>query len=84
MFTYISLSLNEASFLPKLQDHFAEFLKLYYFIRFCILYLTTWVGYKYGFIMFIVFSRIQNFLFFKNIKKTKNINIVTKFNKFNK
>jgi len=60
--------LNKVSFLPKLQDHFAEFLRFYYFIRFSILYLTTGVGYKYGFIIFIVFSRIINLFYFKTLK----------------
>lgn len=30
--------------LPKLQNHFAEFLQYYYLIRLNILYLFTWVG----------------------------------------
>lgn len=39
----------KAPLLPKLRGHFAEFLRPCFSIRLSILYLTTGVGYKYGF-----------------------------------
>lgn len=48
LFTAASLSLEEASLLPKLQDHFAEFLGRDSLERLRILSLTTCVGLRYG------------------------------------
>jgi hypothetical protein len=48
LFTAASPSLEEASLLPKLQDHFAEFLGHDSLERLRILSLTTCVGLRYG------------------------------------
>ena len=48
LFTAASLSLEEASLLPKLQDHFAEFLGRDSLEHLRILSLTTCVGLRYG------------------------------------
>ena len=44
---------SKAPLLPKLQGHFAEFLRLCFSIRLSMLYLTTGVGYKYGLGLFL-------------------------------
>ena len=49
---------NEASLIPKLRDHFAEFLNESYFERLRILSSPTCVGLRYGHLV----SRLEVFL----------------------